>query len=661
LQTLNQAGCADMGRTPPGEGRIKEVLMFRYIALIWNTVNQRQSEAALLLGRRLQTNADWQEVINHGGMRVLCADARSGLLEPHLLGNRSGVVLGQLFERNRDPEDATPAPKAHLGIHETAGIVNSRGKRLISEYWGNYVAFLHDPDATKMWVVKDPCGALPCYSTVFREVTIFFSCIADCVELRLLSFSINPAYLKNRVVHGSNSTTPTTLNEVSRVRRGDCVEIDPRHHPGQFARHLYWNPLKYSESDAAIEDPDRAARTLRSTVRSCTHALAGCHESLLHRLSGGLDSSIVIGCLSDAPSKPRITAYTYYNPRSLYDERPWAQLAAFHIGCDHVESALGARDIRLATMHRMRPAVAPASVLEYVQRSLIDAPLAAEREATAIFTGDGGGSGFCANSSAHAVSEYLHRHGLRPEAFRIAAQVALGTDRSRFTVFSNSLRGWLLGSGSSSHAQDVLESSCLVNPDVAETLAQRPRYPQPWYRPAHEPWNSIRQLEILPTPADFYNAVNEPDTLSPEIISPFYSQPAIELCLRIPLYVHFEDGRDRGLARRAFSREVPRPILRRMRKERMPGLYGELVRRNRDFLRELLLDGVLIGEGLLSRTAVENALSGAPSSTVGSAEEIFRHLDTEMWARRWTQKARRAASPVVSEPLLFVARGPQSR
>ena len=626
--------------------------MFRYMALIWNTANQRQSEAALLIGRRLQTNAAWHEVIHHGGMRVLCADARAGALEPHLLGNRSGVVLGHLFERNQDPEDATPSPTAQLGIRQTAAIVNSRGKRLIAEYWGNYVAFIHDPDAAKMWVVKDPTGALPCYSTVFRGVTIFFSCIADCAELRLLQFSINPAYLKSRVM-GGGTGPQEALNELSRVHRGECVEIDPRYHPGQFARHLYWNPLDYSESDVAIEDPERAARALRGTVRNCTHTLANCHASLLHRLSGGLDSSIVGGCLSDSPGKPLITAYTYYNPRSFSDERPWAQLAAQHTGCDHVECALGARDIRLATMHRMRPAAAPASVLEYVQRSLIDAPLAAERGATAIFTGDGGSSGFCANSSTHAVSEYLHRHGLRPEAFRIAAQVASCTHRSRFTVFSSSLRSWLLGSGRRSRAQYALESSRLVNPDVSETLAEGRRY-------ATAPSTSIPQLEILPTPADFYNAANEPGSLSPEIVSPFYSQPAIELCLRIPLYVHFEGGRDRGLARRAFSQEVPKPILRRMRKERMPGLYDELVRRNRDYLRELLMEGVLIGEGLLSRTAVENALSGEPSSSVAYPEEIFRHVDTEIWARSWAQKARQAARPVVSEPLLFVARGSRS-
>ena len=97
-----------------------------------------------------------------------------------------------------------------------------------------------------------------------------------------------------------------------------------------------------------------------------------------------------------------------------------------------------------------------------------------------------------------------------------------------------------------------------------------------------------------------------------------------------------------------------------MRKERAPGLHEELVRRNRDFLKELLLDGVLIGEGLLSRSAVENALSGTLSQPI-APEEIFRHIDTEIWARGWNNKARRTAHASVSEPLLFVARGSQSR
>ena len=47
-----------------------------------------------------------------------------------------------------------------------------------------------------------------------------------------------------------------------------------------------------------------------------------------------------------------------------------------------------------------------------------------------------------------------------------------------------------------------------------------------------------------------------------------------------------------------------------------------------------LLDGTLANTGLLDRSATERALSGAIDSGVFPAE-VFRHLDTELWARRW--------------------------
>lgn len=656
--------------------------MFRYMAFIWNTANQRQSEAAQLLGRRLQTNPDWEEAFDHGGMRVLCADGgagtRTGALQPHVLSHHCGVVLGTLFERNCDPEDSTPSRGASLGLRPTASIVNSRGRKLIDDYWGNYVALLHDPDSPRVWIVKDPAGALPCYSTVYRDVTVFFSRIADCVDLQLLHFTSNAAYLRKRVMRASRGahymsglgmSGQNALNEVTQVHRGECVEMDPRYHPGQFARHLYWNPLSFAASDKAIEDPGLAARALHGTVRACTHTLANCHESLLHRLSGGLDSSIVNGCLKDAPGKPRVTCYTYYNPRDLADERPWARLAALHAGFEHIECALGARDIRLVTMQRMRPTPEPASVLSFLQRTQLDGPLAAQRNATAIFTGDGGDAGFCAGSSVHAVTEYLSRHGLRPEAFRIAAQVALSIHRSTLAVFSRSLRRWLLGTSSpDARSEPANDGVRLVNPDVAETLAEAARHSHRWFRATQAQWstsgshlhNPLRRMEIYPAEPDFYNVDCASGAVMPEIISPLYSQPAIELFLRIPLYVHFEGGLDRGLARRAFAQEVPRPILRRLRKERIPQLCDELVRRNRDYLRELFLDGVLVGEGLLDRSAIEAALSATASRGETLAAEIFGHLDTEIWARAWTRSAGRAIEPV-NELLLFPARGPEFR
>ena len=104
---------------------------------------------------------------------------------------------------------------------------------------------------------------------------------------------------------------------------------------------------------------DRAAASMRATVRSCTQTLSAGHASLLHRLSGGLDSSIVAGCLARASTQPRIACYTYFNPQGRSDERPWARLAAEHSGFEHLECPVIPAEISFADLVRARPATEP--------------------------------------------------------------------------------------------------------------------------------------------------------------------------------------------------------------------------------------------------------------------------------------------------------------
>ncbi|MGH8176114.1 MAG: asparagine synthase-related protein [Steroidobacter sp.] len=607
------------------------------MAMLWDSRDRTQSDAAQLLNGRLRAlSPQWQAVLNREGLRVFCADPRPDSLAPHVLPNSSAAVLGVLFERRDDDNDA-PSRRLSVSPQQADAIIETRGRWLIENCWGNYVAFVTDPRSTCTCVIKDPAGDLPCFRTSFRQVHVFFSSIRDCMDLGM-RFTIDRSFLQSRVLGNHSASVQASLNEVWQIHRGECVEIDPAA-PAQITKSFYWNPLSFSAGDDVLEHPERAIRSLRATVRGCTSSWAGCHTSVLHRLSGGLDSSIVAGCLKDAPTNPRIACYTYYNPRGRSDERPWARLAARHVGCEHLEYPISPADIDLRSVLRTPPSVEPASVMGCIQKTTIEKSLAADRGATAVFCGDGGDSGFCSDSAAYAVLEYLRRRGLRPAAFRLAAEVALQTERSAWTVFERSLRRWLLESGTQPRRETLLAGLRLVRPALRETFfADMGRPPHPWFRgidPA--PWSTFMRMGALVCTPEFYNVAIDSDSTCPEIVAPLYSQPAVELFLRIPLYTHFEHGRDRGLARRAFANEAPEPIRNRLWKDRAPGFYDELAQRNRDFLRETFLDGVLVAEGLLDRVALEEAFSASRMTSTTLAAETFRHLDLELWARRWSE------------------------
>src|SRR6202012_3204926 len=94
-----------------------------------------------------------------------------------------------------------------------------------------------------------------------------------------------------------------------------------------------------------------------------------------------------------------------------------------------------------------------------------------------------------------------------------------------------------------------------------------------------------------------------------------YSQPILELCLRVPVHLMTLGGWDRAIARRAFYDELPREVVNRKEKGAMDQHLREIVDRNITFIRGLLLDGGLVQEGVVDRKKLLTALSGKVSQT----------------------------------------------
>src|SRR4030095_15404261 len=257
---------------------------------------------------------------------------------------------------------------------------------LVRNGWGNYVAFIVDPLIGTTLVLKDPCGSLPCFSTAFRGITVVFSAIADCMDLAPLRFTANRRYIERRLHSGEMTQQFDALNEVMQIRRGECVEFSPLQQPAMIGRRFLWNPFDIARLQPPLDDPSLAATALRSTLRSCTSPLAAGHENVLLRLSGGLDSSIVLACLRRIPRRPRVLAYTQYIPGGPMDPRPWARLAIGDSGCEHVEVESTAAGIRLGEIPKMAPAVEPFSTLMCLATAAQEQTLMARQAASATFT-----------------------------------------------------------------------------------------------------------------------------------------------------------------------------------------------------------------------------------------------------------------------------------
>jgi asparagine synthase (glutamine-hydrolysing) len=612
---------------------------------MWDARAPEIAATANALARRLAAQSpQWSDVLMRAGFRVLVAD-RSAHFDAHVMPgvaaasaaadggadeDRISVVFGEIFRRSADIDQGVALEHAVFGPLESRAVIVSQGRTLATEYWGNFVAFMDGAQRSR-FIFNDPCGTLPCYFAEHRGVQVVFSCLGDCRDMGL-RFAPNWEFIRARAVNGFLDFDIPSFVGVSSIHRGECVRFDAA---GRcVSRSVYWHPARFDRASDLITEPASAAKVLRATVRSCVHSMARHHVSVLSQTSGGLDSSIVLGCLGDAPNKPEITCYTDYVPNAVCDERRWARYAAQRRGFRHIEvpsepGAMGYEDLPT-----LEPSMEPATYLSHALRGPLERKLSREFGATAVFTGEGGDSTFCSTSFIFAVNHSFRRYGLSRRTLRTAAMVATRRDRTVWKVLWKGVWGEMFGVGTQGYRGQLSTVCRLVSGDARHALKTDSRVADSWLS-ASGPitQETLLRLGTLAFPPVFYDLSTSHHQQAPYAASPLCAQPVFEIGMRIPVDLHFDAGRSRGLARRAFVQEVPEPNLRRQWKDRPLSQVGTVIRRNLSFIRETLLEGCLMKERILDRAAVELALRNAPTTSAALGGEILNHVDLELWIR----------------------------
>lgn len=605
--------------------------MYRYIALLWDTTNGRSEPAARALTDRLRASrTKWSRVLEAPGIEVFHAGLGTGPSAVYPLPRAGGVVLGTLFSRGFGAEASSRA-----GVFddvEATRIVATGGKHLLEKYWGRYVALIRAKDSPEVLVLRDPSGTLPCWYTEHDGVSIVCSDIEDCRDLGALTFTINWDYVAGRVAHAPLQVRDTALNEVSEIQPGERLHI----RAGAVTREIAWNPIEIARS-APLQSPEEAMVLLRAAAVDCVHAWASCYDGIVHNLSGGLDSSIVLSCLRSAPSRPRVTCLNYFRHGPGEDERRYARLMAQHASAELVEYEPDPADVRLDDLYHLCRTPRPWFYLYGLQHARFEAALAAQYGASAMFTGAGGDSVFYQARGDLALCDFVLDRGLGRGLLAAAVDAARVSKQSIWPLLLKALRYRIWSPKWDPVGMSKPFKRTIVTPAVVDMAKRNRSLSHPWLTPenvAGVPPGILWHIMSLSMPPAYYGSFQWSGDL--EKILPLLGQPLVELCLRIPTYHLIQGGRDRALARRAFEGDLPRQIVRRYAKGRVDRSTRNILDANLDFVRELLLDGLLVRRGLLDRAGLELYLSREHSPADFQYNEIlYEHVSTEAWLRSW--------------------------
>ncbi|MBC7673070.1 MAG: asparagine synthase, partial [Polaromonas sp.] len=528
--------------------------MFRYFGFHWNPAQTTEARSAQRFEELIERTAGWQRVLCRPGIRVYTIGHRPGVNGFHVLPNDQGVVLGRLFRRRNgvsEPEEIA------FSSNESRQILRTEGRVLIDSYWGRYVAVL--PSSLRgLCLVRDPSGALPCFLSHVEGIAVFFSWLEDL-------FTFAPGAPVPRVSAGAIAVATlighvggsrTALEGISQVLPG---QLTPIANNGQAPLTL-WSVVDIAEQQVDWEH-DMAARAVRRVVVDCVQAWASCYAEILLRLSGGLDSAILLGSLTARPNGAKLTCLNYFSAGSDSDERGFARLAASSANVGLIEWERDA-EFGLEEMVAASRMPTPVNYLGRMDASRIDADVAVAHGARVMFSGAGGDQVFFQHCCTWPAADYLNVHGFG----RGFVGAALDAARLGKVSLWRSMRSALIARR---HADDdrwgIGQFLKLVRREAFDSLGDADEYTHPDLKRAGRlPIGKYNHVRDLIDPPGYYDPYRAEE--APELLNPLLSQPLVELCLALPTWLLSNGGRSRALERQAFANDIPREIAKRQSK-----------------------------------------------------------------------------------------------
>jgi len=602
-------------------------MMYKFMALVWNVEAAFATQTAEYIRNTLKMDTvSWETAFETSGLIVLHRGNIMARMQNIKLEGDGGVILGKIF-KNSANGDHSSINNSIEGT-EARNITQSSGKHLITEYWGRYIAFLKDKDTHQKSILKGPVEGFYCYYVEYHGVTIYLSCLEDIKRLGLVDFSINWHHIASHLKYFKMDKIDTAFQEIYKLQPGEC-----RHHSqDQVASTIYWNPVNIAQENI-IEDLGEAAGLLRKTVMGSVAAWADSYDKIIHKLSGGLDSSIVLACLMQSRNPDDITCLNYYpSSDKSGDERYFARQVARHYGVDLIEKELDASNVRLEGLFDILPLATPELYMNAVDRCGFEAGLAERVGADVLFAGEGGDGIFFQPRSHFLTSDYLQMHGLNYGFLPIALNNARLMKKSLWWILHHTVKDRLFNSNGRELMAASKEGSRLLNSDAMRAIKYEDTFNSLIFEGKKIANGKRLHISMCELPNIYCYSAKPSDFL--ESCYPLLSQPIIECVLRFPSYILTTGARDRGLARMAFKNDLPAQVLRRESKGGIQNYAAEIVEGNFNFIREVLLDGILVKEKLLNPTALEQALGESHAVVNAETVNILRHVCTEVWLRK---------------------------
>lgn len=221
------------------------------------------------------------------------------------------------------------------------------GTRCVERLRGMFAFAIWDAGRGRLWMARDRLGIKPLYWHCAGGKLVLGSEIKSVLASGLVERHLDTDALNRYLAFGCVRAPWTMIQGVNMLPAGHTLTVE---NGGAPVIERYWQlPAETAPQLAGrskIERQQEVVTQLRALLEESVRLHMISDVPLGAFLSGGLDSTVIVGLMSRMVDQPiRTVCIGYGSEGAAFNELKYARIAAEHFGCDHTEAIVNGADV----------------------------------------------------------------------------------------------------------------------------------------------------------------------------------------------------------------------------------------------------------------------------------------------------------------------------
>ncbi len=521
-------------------------------------------------------------------------------------------------------------------------LYEEEGPRCVERLNGMFAFALWDTRSRTLLLARDRLGQKPLHYAITPSGLVFASEIAPILQDPDIERRVNLTALLQYLRIGYVPSPQTMFEGIKK--------LPPAHlliwHNGQVRLERYWDV----GLDKLALSEEEWLEHIRFLLQDAIRIRLVSDVPLGALLSGGLDSSIIVGLMSQFLDQP-VKTFSIGFEEQGYNELPFARLVAQHFGTEHHEEIIrpeAAHVLPLLVRHYGEPFGDESCIPTYYLCRM------ARKHVTVALSGDGGDENF---GGYPRIARYLAFSAVHSLRGLLATEVkSILVNNNPLAAMLNMGRWRAFGGELIYRLREILSpmdryalnwivwkdgAESILSPDLGVTI-----YSQQALLPFQAVWKRTRgrpqvdrllYLDLMTYLPDGLQVKIDIASManSLEVRAPFLDYRLVELAAAIPAHLKIDRERTKILLRRLARPLLPAEICERSKQGFSPPLERWLAGDLKPMVIDLLLDTTAQQRGFFHPPTVEYMVKAHIAGKKNFCRNIWLLLNFELWCRNF--------------------------